>query len=164
MGDSHNYMSGAGTVDKLVEAIDGTQYRDRIGLRMEGQMPAPRAQLRSSAMAGVDEAHDLWSAPGSVTPAPGQPPRGAPCPDQHDAPGTEALQTGHRLDVWLLTRNLLRVFHESPPIPRSAVRGGCDPCVRDPLGSDNLDAGRYHPWQAPSIRFSLKLFNRGNRR
>jgi len=157
-------VSGAGTVDKLVEAIDGTQYRDWIGLRMEGQMPAPRAQLRGSAMPGVDKADDLRSTPGSVTQAPGQPPRGAPRPNQHDATGRKARPAGRHVDVRLLACGLLRVFHESPTIPRFAARRGCDAFIRDPLGSDNLAAGRYHPWQAPSIRFSLKLFNRPNRR
>src|SRR5208282_2575131 len=86
---SDNHVSGARTVDELVEAIDGTQYRDRVRFWMEGQMAAPRAQLRGSAMAGVDEADDLWSAPGSLAQPPRQSACSAPRPDQNDAVSTE---------------------------------------------------------------------------
>jgi len=82
MGDSHNYMSGAGTVDKFVEAIDGTQDRDRLGLRMEGQMPASWAQVRGSPVAGIDKADDFRSVPGSLAQPPGQSPRRTPRSDQ----------------------------------------------------------------------------------
>jgi hypothetical protein len=153
-------MGGASTVDNLVELLDGTQNRHRISLRMEGQMPASRTQMGGSAMAGIDEADDLRADPGLLAQLPCQAAGNSPGADQYDP------ARGRRLEMrpWSCTRLRWGVFHDSPPICGPAAFCGWDVRTRDPLGSVNFNAGRYHPWQTPSIRFSLKLFNRPNRR
>ena len=48
--------------------------RDRVGLRVDGQLPAAAEPSRIAGMAGVDEADDRQPRPGPLAQAPGQPP------------------------------------------------------------------------------------------
>src|SRR5262249_33465747 len=137
-------------VDQFVEAINGTENRDRLGLGMEGQMPAPRAQLRGSPMSGIDEPDDLRAVPGAVAQPPSQAAGHPSRSDEENAAGSGARPRQRRLHSRCRSaRNLLRVIHESLSFPRFAVRGGCDMRAVDALRSHDSDTGTYHPWPAP---------------
>jgi hypothetical protein len=109
-------VGGPDALDPVGEAVDLAQHSDRIGLGMDGQLPAPLA-ARISGVAGIDEPDHGVAGPRPFAETSGDSPAGAAVSDDQEA--TPRSEVGARRGiVW-------GYHHRTPPIHR--CRGGRGP-------------------------------------
>ena len=120
LGNGHDQVGGSHPIHRLIQAVQPTQDGDRVGSRMNGQVPASRPRLGQMMVAGVHEADDRHAPPGCPVQVMKQLPGVAPGPDQNDPVPRRATDSRR----FVRFRMLQGIIHELPPIHRSPSRRG----------------------------------------